>query len=98
VDDNAESEQGEETVIIEAEKFSNGVFYMLTVKNIPLNEVKILVNDTIGTLHSHAVSFSEYQGESRSDKGVRIWIPASITVGTGFGRTIAELAKLEGMS
>ena len=84
-------------MIIEAAKFSNGIFFMLIVKNIPINEVRILVMDTIGVFHSHAVSFSEYQGENRNDKGVKIMIPASATDGTGFGRTIAELTKLEEM-
>jgi len=84
-------------MIIEAAKFSNGVFFMLIVKNIPINEVRILVMDTIGVFHSHAVSFSEYQGENRNDKGVKIMIPEAAVNSTGFGRTISELVKLEEM-
>lgn len=84
-------------MIVEAAKFSNGIFFMLIVKNIPINEVRILVLDTIGSFHANMVSFSEWQGENRNDKGVKIMIPASATDGTGFGRTIAELTKLEEM-
>lgn len=84
-------------MIIEVAKFSNGIFFMLIVKNIPINEVRILVMDTIGALDSHSVSFSEHQGENPRNKGVKIMIPASATMGTGFARTIVELAKLEGL-
>lgn len=78
-------------MIIEVAKFPNGIFFMLIVKNIPINEVRLLVLETIGIFHSHSVSFSERHGE------VKILIPESATSGTGFGRTIAELTKLEGM-
>jgi hypothetical protein len=84
-------------MIIEAAKFSNGTFYILIVKNIPINEVRILVMDTIGVFHSHSVSFSEYHGENKNDTGVKVMIPEAATTGTGFGRTIAELTKLEMM-
>ena len=82
-------------MIIEVANYSNGTFFMLLVKNIPISEVRSLVLDTIGMFHANQVSFSEYQGEAKGDKGVRILLPESATTGTGFGRTIAELTKME---
>jgi len=84
-------------MIIEAAKFPNGIFFILIVRNIPINEVRILVLDTIGVFHSHAVSFSVHQCESRTEIGVKIMIPEAAVNSTGFGRTISELVKLEGM-
>jgi|WetSurMetagenome_2_1015567.scaffolds.fasta_scaffold855154_1 hypothetical protein len=82
-------------MIIEVGNFTNGTFFMLKVKNIPITEVRSLVLDTIGLFHVNQVSFSEYQGETARDRGVRVLLPESATSGTGFGRTIAELTKME---
>jgi hypothetical protein len=82
-------------IIIEAAQYSNGTFFMLIVKDIPISKVREVVLSNIGLFHTNAVSFSEFEGENRNDKGVKILIPESATSGTGFGRTVAELTKLE---